>query len=319
MLSIPITTGNSSENKEGIDDDVCFLEEAHYKQERTKRALNRLHEENDAKSNVSSIIMQEAFSKLYTDCSSGLVHQADADCERWRSWGQDNDAGGMGSGPGASTDGSVAVRQHLPRLVSRFNISSMLDAACGSFHWMPTVLKQIEKINPDFKFYGVDIVPAVIYSARQKYPAKNFCVGDITAPNFTIGNQNFQSDLGCLETKKVDIIIARDVFFHLSYSKIKCAINNFSRSGSKYLLATTDPTASWADESITGILNQGGHRKINLYQPPLSFPESLDGNGAINYLFQYERSNYLLDDVSLCAQVLLNTTTCRNFHQLTTI
>jgi hypothetical protein len=34
----------------------------------------------------------------------------------------------------------------------------MLDSSCGSMHWMPRVLAEVEEDKPRFKFYGSDVV-----------------------------------------------------------------------------------------------------------------------------------------------------------------
>ena len=65
---------------------------------------------------------------------------------------------------------------------------------------------------------------------------------------------------------KVDLILCRDCFIHLSYNNIFKAVRNFKNTNSKYLLTTTYKNI----KENTDIFN-GGFRKINLLLPPFNF------------------------------------------------
>lgn len=78
-------------------------------------------------------------------------------------------------------------------------------------------------------------------------------------------------------TKAYDLVMSRDVFFHLTFDKIMCALNNFSNSGSKLLLTTSNPGAPNYNESTSWKvpLNEGGFRDVDICGPPLSLPKPL--------------------------------------------
>jgi hypothetical protein len=54
-------------------------------------------------------------------------------------------------------------------LIKQYGISSMLDSSCGSIHWMPLVLKEVQQQKPDFKFMGTDVVCSLIDKHKQTY------------------------------------------------------------------------------------------------------------------------------------------------------
>lgn len=78
---------------------------------------------------------------------------------------------GNGSGPGSDQARTVEVRECLLSIIQRFNISSMLDAACGSFNWQPQFLGEVEQQRPNFRYHGVDIVPSVVESNARRWNA----------------------------------------------------------------------------------------------------------------------------------------------------
>jgi hypothetical protein len=54
-------------------------------------------------------------------------------------------------------------------LIKKYGINSMLDSSCGSMHWMPLVLKEVQQQKPDFKFMGTDVVCSLIDKHMQTY------------------------------------------------------------------------------------------------------------------------------------------------------
>jgi len=124
------------------------------------------------------------------------------------------------SGYGSSVDYTANARLAIRRIIEWFGITSMVDVACGDFGWMPLALAEA----PDgFRYVGGDIVPELVERARSAHPEYEFRVID------------FVSD----ELPRCDLIFCRDVLQHLPLPDIQKALRNFSRSGAKYLLATT--------------------------------------------------------------------------------
>jgi hypothetical protein len=86
------------------------------------------------------------------------------------------------------------------------------------------------------------------------------------------------------------------VFFHLTIDKIKCALNNFSKSGSKFLFATYNPNinrnsiendvTTWFTKEKKG-LNYGGYRPIDLTLPPILLPP------PTSKVYGGEKGNYM--------------------------
>jgi hypothetical protein len=67
-----------------------------------------------------------------------------------------------------------------------------------------------------------------------------------------------------------DLIVCRDGLVHLSFADARAAIENFRRSGSRYLLATT-----FVQRSENRDVPTGGWRVLNMQAPPFSFPAPL--------------------------------------------
>ena len=72
-------------------------------------------------------------------------------------WGA-GEVGGEGSGIGSSLNYTAGVRQILGRFVERHGLTTMIDAPCGSFHWMPHVLRHFPQLN----YHGYDAATDVI-------------------------------------------------------------------------------------------------------------------------------------------------------------
>jgi SAM-dependent methyltransferase len=162
------------------------------------------------------------------------------------SWGDPESVSGRGS----TLWRTEVIRTELPSLLSALEVKSLLDAACGDFNWMQRVdLGQV-------KYVGVDVVPELIKQNRLKYEAarRTFVVLDITRAKLP----------------QSDVILCRDCFIHLSFRDIQVALDNFERSGSFFLLATTH-----IDVRENTDVESGGWRPVNLCLPPFSFPAPL--------------------------------------------
>jgi hypothetical protein len=174
-------------------------------------------------------------------------------------WGPE----GGRSGPGSDLHETVAIRTALPLLVQEYNITTLLDAPCGSFHWMHAVLPLMLESNSRLRYEGADIVPFVIKDNQQRHPDVLFFQHDIVHDDVP---------------KQYDLIMTRDVFFHLRSDTIFCALQKFQASRSTYLLTTTSPrasnseTESWTPRSHVS-LDTGAYREVNLLLPPYNFPE----------------------------------------------
>lgn len=121
--------------------------------------------------------------------------------------------GGVRAGPGSSLAATEELARSLPKIIEDMSISSVLDAGCGDGQWMPDL--------PGY--LGVDIVQRAVKTSQKRYPEREYQVLDICI-----------DDLPYREA-----IICRDALQHLSLVDGLSALNNFRRSGAKYLLANT--------------------------------------------------------------------------------
>ena len=112
---------------------------------------------------------------------------------------------GGGSGVGSAILYTQSVRLILRHAIDELNITSMLDAPCGSFNWMPLLLRNLTK---PVRYHGVDVVESLITNAKQKYSNESnweFSVCDFSAEDLPNG---------------YDLIFSRDALQHLSYEKV---------------------------------------------------------------------------------------------------
>lgn len=151
------------------------------------------------------------------------------------------------SGPGSSMEYTATLRATLPFLIQKFKIETILDAGCGDMTWMQHV-----PLPDNVYYHGVDIVESVIEKNKAlERPNFSFSVGDIVEDKM----------------ERADLVICRDVLFHLSNKSIGNFLSNFLDSDSDYLL-TTSHTGILRNEDIA----DGGFRYLNLRAPPFHLP-----------------------------------------------
>lgn len=153
------------------------------------------------------------------------------------------------SGGGSTIKGTKVIREELPKIISDFNIQTMLDLPCGDYNWMKEV-----KLN--CTYLGGDLVEEVILSNQIHFSSDKINFKKIDILNDL---------LPC-----VDLIFCKDLFQHLSYENIFTALINIKNSGSKYLLVTSYPYTF----KNYDILN-GDFRALNLFKFPFKFKDSL--------------------------------------------
>ena len=149
------------------------------------------------------------------------------------------------SGGGSTLKRTKRVRKGIQDLLEEEGITSLCDAGCGDFNWMKTV----DLTN--IRYIGVDIVEDVVAENKRMYGKDNieFCELDIT-----------RDDL-----PRVDLLLCREVLFHLPFDDVCRALINFKRSQSKYFLTTHFPYLSRNTDVVAGRC-----RGINFQQSPLN-------------------------------------------------
>lgn len=147
------------------------------------------------------------------------------------------------SGRGSSLERTATIRRELPGLFRDLGVRSVLDAGCGDFHWFRTLEIELDS------YTGIEVVEelAAANQERDGTDRRRFVSLDIT-----------RDDL-----PRVDLILCRDVLVHLKNRHVRAALENFRRSGSSYLLATTF-TGDHPNEDAP----LGGWRPLNLERPP---------------------------------------------------
>jgi 2-polyprenyl-3-methyl-5-hydroxy-6-metoxy-1,4-benzoquinol methylase len=159
------------------------------------------------------------------------------------------------SGLGSSLNSTRELVENLPGLLDAIGTKSVLDLGCGDFTWMATVsLKQ--------DYTGADIVPSVIEKNRAYFPNHTFVCADAT----------------CDELPKADVVICREVLFHLSFADGRRLLENVRQSGAIYLLTTSEESTF-----INSDIRSGDYRPLNLRKKPFSLPAPIAtiGDGSV--------------------------------------
>jgi hypothetical protein len=154
------------------------------------------------------------------------------------------------SGPGSDLAHTATIREELPLLTAELGVTSILDIPCGDFNWM-------QKVNlGSCKYIGADIVEELVSRNNQQYASN--------------GRKFIKLNIVNDEIPTVDLILSRDLFVHLPYGDIVKALNNVSKSRSKYLLTTSHSLITKNHDILAG-----QYRPINLLLRPFSFPEPI--------------------------------------------
>jgi hypothetical protein len=154
------------------------------------------------------------------------------------------------SGEGSTWENTHTIRDKLPKMLKLWNVQSLVDAGCGDYYWF-------SKCKADLTSYtGIDVVPTLIEENNLKF-------GSSTNKFLTM---NLCTDV----VPKSDIILCRDCLMHLSFDDAFKALKNFKKSGSKYLLVTTNP-----ENPGNTCIKTGEFHHLNLTKPPFNFPEPI--------------------------------------------
>jgi SAM-dependent methyltransferase len=148
------------------------------------------------------------------------------------------------SGLGSETSATRTIVEALPALLVRLGCESLLDVGCGDWNWM-------REVRLPCDYVGIDIVPEVI-EANRRYERVGvaFQVGDaIEGP-----------------LPQADLVLCREVLFHLSFRDGMAALANIRAAG-RWLLATSD-AGIWFNSDIA----TGDFRRINLERSPYRLP-----------------------------------------------
>ena len=168
---------------------------------------------------------------------------ADAFRQAYRTnlWG----GGESPSGPGSSLDQTAGLRQAIPELCGRYEVTTLLDLPCGDGHWMGRVAL------PGIRYLGADLLPEVVARAAARNPERTF----------------LQLDLTTSPLPPADLLLCRDCLVHLSFNNIQRALARLRGSGSRLLIATTFTDHDRNEDAI-----DGDWRLLNLERAPFALP-----------------------------------------------
>lgn len=208
-------------------------------------------------------MLKQIFEKIYTD----------------NKWGSAESR----SGPGSNLSNTREISVELPIIIKKYGITSMLDAACGDFNWM-------KYIQLGIPYYGCDIVERIIKENKEKFirfsnidTPRTFLVADIT-----------KDDL-----PRTDLILCRDILYHLSFDNITKVLKNFIRHEPKYVMITSMGLQSKDKNRFENSdIANGTYRCLNLQEDPLYIPEPI-------YKFKDGKRNeimglYTIEDIAKC-------------------
>ena len=156
------------------------------------------------------------------------------------------------SGPGSEPLMTENLRVQLPRIIENYKINTMVDIPCGDFSWMKEVI-DISEVH----YLGIDIVEPLIKTLKLNHEAVN--------TKFVLGDMRHVS----LPTS--DLVVSRDILFHLSYFDISLYLELLLKSKSKYFLTTSYHTNF--EFKNTDIVS-GDFRLLNLFTEPFNFPRT---------------------------------------------
>lgn len=153
------------------------------------------------------------------------------------------------SGTGSTNGQTANIRAVMPKIFQGLGVKSLLDVPCGDFNWM----SHVDLAN--ISYIGGDIVPEMIEQNKKQFGAENveFRVMSVTTDPLPTA----------------DIILCRDLLVHFKLEDGIKAMQNFKRSGAKYLLATTFPNT---EENVDDMFIW---RTLNMQKPPFNLPEPL--------------------------------------------
>lgn len=174
------------------------------------------------------------------------------------------------SGPGSSVESARNALILIDDFISDNNVKSVADLGCGDLTWV----KSASFFNNDEIHYcGVDVVDSVIESHKKSYPRNIF-------PNKIFINEDITKYI----IQGVDLVILRDVIFHLKKDDINMIFKNI-KNRFKYIAVTSS-----SNEVNDDNMNQWFFAERNIHKDPFNV-----GENFINYIYeeQFNRNFYI--------------------------
>ena len=147
------------------------------------------------------------------------------------------------SGPGSSNEATRDLSKQLPKIIADLGVTSVLDVGCGDGRWMPKLPGYI----------GIDVAGEAVARARERFPDRTYQRLDAVVDELPV----------------CGAIICRDVLQHLPLADGLAMLDNFRRSGARYLLANTHL------KGINVNIRAGRFYRVDLEAEPFSLGEPL--------------------------------------------
>lgn len=160
------------------------------------------------------------------------------------------------SGPGSSKHQAIDVINFLQDSISKYGFKKIIDLGCGDWNWM-------EDVNlHGAEYLGIDCDDEMIQQNSTKYGSDKvkFQVGDIFS----------------IDIPDVDLVICRDVLFHVRQELALSLIDKLKEIDDLFLLST-----SYNKQDVnTGIqkycdIEDWGYYQINLLKHPFNLSDVL--------------------------------------------
>lgn len=165
------------------------------------------------------------------------------------------------SGPGSTRKAARPALEVLRRLIRRRPIRSMLDLGCGDWNWMQYLELPDGGRKRGVRYEGWDASPDLIDGLTREFGQKNI---------------SFQlQDVTTAELPQVDLIVARDILFHLPRQNTIDLLQKIRRS-TRYFASTSFLGMGENSEIQSYLPIEGwGFYKINLNRAPFNLGEDM--------------------------------------------
>ena len=137
-------------------------------------------------------------------------------------------------GPGSSLATTTKTITFINKILKKHQIKSILDLGCGDWNWMQYIQLNYKtgsffskKSVSETKYIGWDASNELIQANKKKFGSQNIVFEE--------------KDIILEDYPKVDLVICRDVLFHLEIELGQKVIDKIKESGAKYFLSTSFP------------------------------------------------------------------------------
>lgn len=160
------------------------------------------------------------------------------------------------SGPGSNKYQASDARDFLQDSINKHSIKKILDLGCGDWNWMEDVDLQ------GAEYLGIDCDDDMIQQNLAKYGSDKikFQVGDIFS----------------VEIPDVDLVICRDVLFHVRQELALSLINKLKKIDDIFFFSTSfNQQDTNVDIQRYCDIEDWGYYRINLLQDPFNLDDTL--------------------------------------------